>query len=386
MLCIVEPVEPSVRWRPRAAITLVFFLDGSVFSAWYSRLPAIQASLHLSPGQVGLALVGAPLGLLVAQPLVGAFISRRGSRPVVAAAPALLATVVLPALAVDARTLLLATTAVGLGTGALDIAMNAQGLVVERTVRRGLFSSLHAAFSFGALAGASLAGAVAAAGVPPLPHLAVCAVLGAAAAAGTAPFLVNDRHAEGVGPVPLPLRPSRGMMALALVAFSALLAEGAVFDWSGIFMARELGTSQGTAALALAAFSLGMGAGRLGADGASARLGSAATGRLGAATAALGLGLALAVADPVGSIVGFALMGTGLSAVFPLTLRAAGIRGGPTALAAISAGGYVGFLAGPPAIGLLADHVGLRVALAGVCLLCALAAVLAGALRTPDRP
>ena len=112
---------------------------------------------HLSPAQIGLALMGAPLGLLVAQPLVGAFVARRGSRPLVAAAPILLAAVVLPALAVDARTLLLATTAVGVSNGALDIAMNAQGLAVERVVGRPLFSSLHAAFSFGALAGASLA-------------------------------------------------------------------------------------------------------------------------------------------------------------------------------------------------------------------------------------
>src|SRR5207237_2936561 len=136
---------------------------------------------------------------------------------------------------------------------------------------------------------------------------------------------------------------------------------------------RETGASQGTAALALAAFSLGMGVGRLGADGVATQLGSAATGRLGAAAAALGLGLALGLATPGGSIAGFALMGLGLSAVFPLTLRAAGGRGGPRALAAISTAGYVGFLVGPATIGLLADRVGLRVALAGVCLLCGLA-------------
>jgi len=84
---------------PRTAVTAVFFLNGASFSSWYSRLPAIQDRLDLGPGAVGLALLGAPLGLLIAQPAVGAIIAAHGSRPLVAAAPLWLATVLLPALA-----------------------------------------------------------------------------------------------------------------------------------------------------------------------------------------------------------------------------------------------------------------------------------------------
>lgn len=131
---------------PRKAVTAVFFLNDASFSSWYSRLPTIQERLDIGPGAVGVALLGAPLGLRIAQPAVGAIIARRGSRPLVAAAPLYLAAVVLPALSVNLLTLFAAVTIVGAANGAMDIAMNAQGMAVERTAKRRLFSSLHAAF------------------------------------------------------------------------------------------------------------------------------------------------------------------------------------------------------------------------------------------------
>src|SRR5688500_1881554 len=120
----------------RAAVTAVFFLNGAVFISWSARLPDIQERLEIGPGALGLALLGAPLGLLAAQPLVGALVGRIGSRPLVAAAPLYIASVVLPALAVDTLTLLLAVSVVGAANGALDIAMNAQGVAVERIAER----------------------------------------------------------------------------------------------------------------------------------------------------------------------------------------------------------------------------------------------------------
>jgi MFS family permease len=364
-------------------VTGVYFLNGAVFSAWYARLPAIQERLDLSPGELGIALLGAPLGLLAAQPAAGALAARVGSRPVVAAAPLYLGAVVLPALAVDLPTLLVAVLLVGAANGVLDIAMNAQGLAVERAARAQLFSSLHAAFSFGALAGAALSGAVAAAGIAPLPHLAASAAVGAAVAAALTPRLLHDR---GDARSPRFARPSRRLAVLGVIAFCALLAEGAVFDWSSVYLRTEADASAGLAPLGLAAFSLLMGVGRLLADHSAARAGAAATARGGALLAALGLGLALALAAPAPAIVGFALMGFGLSAVFPLTLRASGYAGEAPApsLAAVSTLGYTGFLAGPPLIGLLAEASDLRVALALVCLLCCLAAALATQVQDGD--
>jgi len=308
-------------------------------------------------------------------------VARRGSgallRVLAVAAPL---TVVLPALAVDAASLGLLLLAVGAANGALDIAMNAQGVAVERAAGRRLFTSLHAAFSFGALAGAATAGLAAAAGLDPLVNLAVTAGAGGLAGAVAARGLIDD---PGRPQAPLLARPTPPLTALAVLAFCALLAEGSVFDWSGIYLADVLGAPGGTAALGLAAFSLTMGFGRLGGDGLNARFGAPAVVRAGALLAALGLGLAVAASAAGVALAGFAAMGLGLSVVFPLALRAAGDVGGAgPGLAAVSTVGYAGFLTGPPAIGLIAEGGGLRLALGLVAALVLAAAALSGHART----
>jgi len=377
------PVSAS---RARAAVTAVFFLNGAVFVSWYSRLPGIQEELDLGPGTLGLALIGAPVGLLLAQPLTGALAATVGSRRLVNAAPIWLAAGVVPALAVDAPTLALSTLAVGSANGVLDVAMNVEGLTVERLGGKRIFNSLHAAFSFGALTGAAIGGVAAAAGIDPLPHLAAVVVVGAAAATLASRGL-PPADAEPPTGGPRFARPSRRLAALGTIAFCALLAEGAVFDWSGIFIRRETGATVGLAPVGLAAFNLAMGFGRLSADRVSERVGSATLGRVGALVAAAGLGAALLLGSAAGAIAGFAVMGIGLAAVFPLAVRAAGYDpdiSGP-AVAAISSVGYAGLLSGPPAIGVLAEAVGLGGALACVCALLVLAAGLAGHLAIRAR-
>src|SRR3954470_1251342 len=309
--------------RARAAVTAVFFLNGMVFVSWYSRLPSIQDKVDLGTGALGLVLFGGPLGMLIAQPLTGALAATVGSRRIVNAAPLLLAAGILPALAGDGLTLGLATLVVGAANGALDVSMNVEGLAVGRAGDRRIFNSLHAAFSFGALAGASLGGLAASVGLEPLPHLAI--VVGAGAVAAS----IATRGLPAARAAPPPrgprfARPSRRLAVLGAIAFCALLAEGAVFDWSGIFMRREAGAALGLAPVALAVFNLAMGFGRLSADPLAERAGSGRLGRGGALLAAAGLMAALVVASPAASIAGFALMGCGLAAVFPLALRAAG--------------------------------------------------------------
>lgn len=293
-------------------------------------------------------------------------------------------TAALPAVAVDLPTLVAAVFLVGAANGALDIAVNANGLVVERLAGRPLFSSLHAGFSFGALAGAAAAGAFAAFGIRPLVHLLAWGAAGAIAAFALIRHLLKDE--PSVGPTAgarRRARPSRRLLVLSAIAFCVLLAEGAVFDWSGIFTASETGASESVAALSLALFSLTMGVGRLGGDAARARIGAPMLARAGAAIAATGLALAVIVATTPLALAGFGLMGIGLSVVFPLTLRAAG-RDRPQELAAVSAIGYTGFLVGPPLIGLLAELGNLRSALALVVVACAVAALLSSELHEPD--
>lgn len=371
----------------RAAVTAVFFLNGAAFSSLYARLPALQADLRLADAVLGALLLATAVGLLLAQPLAAVVAARRGSAPVTrASALALAAVLPLPALAPTPLAFGVALAALGACNGALDIAMNAQGIAVERRSPRRVYASFHAALSFGAVAGAAGAGAVAAVGVSPAVHL---AALGA--------ILIVAAHCAGRGLLPAHLdagaagptfaAPSRALAALGVVAFSCLLAEGAVFDWSAVYLRGTLDAGEAMAAAGLAAFSLTMGIGRLTGDRLADRLGPVVLARGGAALAGGSFALALVAASPPAAIAGFALLGAGLAAVFPLALAAAAARvpHAPTApaIAAVSTAGYLGLVCGPPTIGLLSGVVGLVGALALLVALCGVVVLLADTVRQP---
>ena len=174
---------------------------------------------------------------------------------------------------------------------------------------------------------------------------------------------------------------------VGLFAFCVLLSEGAVNDWAAVYLKGDLGAGEGLAAAGLAAFSLTMGFGRLTGDRLAERLGPVRLARAGAGLAAVGMIVAVAGGRQATAIAGFAAMGLGLASLFPLAIRAGAARGdapGP-AVAAVSGTGYLGFIAGPPLVGLMSELIGLRSALLLVAVLCALATVLAGAVRAPVR-
>jgi MFS family permease len=375
--------------RSRAAVTAIFFVNGALFGSLFARLPALQAQAAVGDGELGLALLLGALGLLAAQPATGALVARMGSAPVTAAGViGYSLSLPLAGLAEGLAALSLALLALGATSGMLDVAMNVQGIAVERRHPRRVFSSFHAAFSFGGLAGAGTGGLIAEAGVAPGPHLAAAAaVLLGVGVVATRGLLPASADAAPEGPR-LP-RPSRSLAVLGLVAFCAVMAEGSVNDWSAIHLSRSLEAGPGLAAAGLAAFSATMAFGRLAGDDLAAQVGPAALTRAGALLAATGLAAALLASTPAPAIAGFAVMGTGLAAIYPLTLAAAGrspdTLPGP-AIGAVSSTGYLGFLAGPPLIGFLSEAVGLRAALTPVIVLCLAVAVLAASVeprRTP---
>ncbi len=375
---------PGLR-RARLAVAAVFFINGVALGSWFVRIPAVQQGLSLGEGLLGLALLGAAVGALVSMPLAGALISRFGSRRVVGATALLLPlSVVLPALAPGLLLLVGAVAVVGAANGALDVSMNSQAVAVEREYGRPIMSSFHAAFSFGGLAGATLGGLVASAGVAPLPHLAAVAALGVVAAAFVYRALLPasaDAADEGE---PAFARPTRALLGLGVISFCVLLGEGAMSDWSAVYLDGTLETGPGFAAAGYAAFSLAMAFGRLFGDGLAERLGHVRLVRACGAIAAGGLGAALLVGQPVFALIGFACAGAGFSVVFPAALSAAGRAEGTAAgpaLAAVSTAGYTGFLVGPPAIGFAAELVGLGGALFVVVGLSAAIVIFAGAVR-----
>jgi Major Facilitator Superfamily len=169
----------------RLAVLGVFFANGVVIGTWVVRIPAVKERLGLGEGLLGLALLGAAVGALAAMPLVGAMVSRFGSRRVVGTTALLLSlSLIMPALAPNLFLLVLVLMLLGAANGGLDVSMNAQAVAVERGYGRPIMSSFHAAWSFGGLAGAALGGLLASIEVGPLPHFFAVAILSAIAIIG----------------------------------------------------------------------------------------------------------------------------------------------------------------------------------------------------------
>jgi MFS family permease len=368
------------------AVLAVFSVNGFVLANWFVRIPTIQQKLSLSEGLLGLALLGAAVGALVCMPLTGALVSRFGSRRVVGATALLLSlSVVLPALSPSLFWLIPALAVIGASNGALDVSMNSQAVAVEKRYGRPIMSSFHAAFSFGGLAGAVLGGLVASAEVQPLMHFSAVAVLCSVISAVFYRRLLPDSADAAEDGAPAFARPTRALLGLGVISFCVLLGEGAMGDWSAVYLENVLQTGPGFAAIGFAAFSLTMAFGRLFGDGVIERFGPVRVVRLCATIAAVGLGISLAVGQQYVALVGFACAGIGFSIVFPAALSAAGrtkgMAAGP-ALAAVSTAGYTGFLVGPPAIGFAAELTGLGGALYIVVFLSAVAVLMAGSVRT----
>jgi MFS family permease len=357
-----------------------------------TRMPAIQTKLALSPGQLGLALLGCTISGLIAMNIAGRIYRRFGSN--VITTPAAISTgiaLLLIAFAPTLPLLILALAFFGAGSGAMDITMNIQGSAVERGYGRPLFNSFHACFSVGSGVSALLGSTLAALNVNPEPHflaIVVCVCVG---------IVCSSRFLLPSGPVPnvqkrqahkaLSLRLSRTPMLLGVIAFCTLLSVGAMFDWSALYLSGTLHTEPGLAAAGFTTFLWCMAFGRGVGDSLTTRFGATMLVRSACLLAAIGLTLALAFTWTPVVLFGLGLVGIGLSVPFPLAVSAAGRFTGPdtsSALVMVTTWGYVGILAGPPMIGFIADWGGLRLALAPLVFLCVLAALCVPAMSTAD--
>jgi predicted MFS family arabinose efflux permease len=357
--------------RARAAVTALFLLNGATFGSWVSRIPDVSAALALDEAELGLALFGVAAGAVAVMPFVAPAVRRLGSRRVTtAAALAFCASLPLLGLAGDLPALAGALVVFGATNGALDVSMNDNGGRMERLLERPIMGTLHAGFSGGAALGALVGGAVARAGVPASTHFAAVAVVLAAAAVSAGRSLADLPDPDQSRS---PVRRRRGgihlsgpLLTLLTIGLCAAFAEGAVSDWSALYLVNALGTSTAVGATGFVAFSTLMVIGRLTQDRLVHRFGDTTIRRVGASAAALGMSTALLTRDPHVAVAALGIVGAGLAASFPLAMSGASRLPGiapANAVAAVSATAYTALLAGPPLVGLLADATSLRTAL-----------------------
>jgi len=367
--------------RARVAVASIFFVNGVVLASWVPHIPAVKSRLGAGEAALGWALLAMAAGAVLALPLAGWLIGRFGSRVMTGSAAAAFCLVMpLPVFSPSLPVLGLSLALLGALNGLLDVSMNTQAAALERAVGRPIMSSFHALFSTGGMVGAIGASAAMAAGAGDANHVITAAVLMLGVVALVAPQLLPGRSAEE-RPGPAFVRPSRALVGLGILAFLGLLAEGAMADWSAVYLRETLGSSLAVAATGFAAFSLAMAAGRFMGDTLVSCLGARAVLRGSGSVAAAGLGGALLISHPLAGIVGCALVGLGIANIIPVLFSAAprAAKAEPgTALAAVATIGYGGFLSGPPLIGITGEAVGLPVALGLVSAACALVALLAG--------
>jgi predicted MFS family arabinose efflux permease len=305
-------------------------------------------------------------------PFSGRLVGRAGAgRLAFASGVALTAAITLPGLGRDVWTLCLALVLLGMANAMMDVAMNAKAATVESAAGVHLMSAFHGMWSVGFFLGAATGGLFAAIGVVPGLHLLIVAlaVLGLLL---TQRAILRDKPAQVSTTDPVLALPRGALWPLALIATASMLAEGAVADWSAVYLRETIGSSPGVAALALSAFSLGLTVTRFAADRLGERFGDLVLLRAGALIAALGMTVGIVSQTTSIAILGFLSVGVGFAAVVPIAFRRAANMEGITpgvGVAAVATLAYTGFLAGPPLIGLLAEGVGLGMAMAIIPLL-----------------
>ncbi|MGO4129144.1 MFS transporter [Inquilinus sp. YAF38] len=369
---------------PRLATRAMFLICGTVTASWAPQVPLAKARLGIDDGVLGLALLGMGAGAMVAMPLAG-FLAARFSSRLITALGGLVICLSLPLiiLAPDALALGLALFLFGAATGSMDVAMNVQAAAVEARGGRPLMSSFHGMFSVGGLIGAGGASLLLGLGLSPLTvALVVSGLMLALLAAQAGSMLPPERGATQAGAgFTLP----RGIvLVLGLLTFVLFQAEGAILDWSAVFLHEARGQDPAVSGLGYAMFAVAMAVMRLAGDGITSRFGGEAVVRVGSALAAAGFLLAILAPWPVAGLIGFALVGIGAANVVPVLFSAAGRVPGMApglAISTIATLGYCGILVGPAAIGFIADHLGLPAALGIVAALLVATAASARAVR-----
>ena len=364
-------VPSPTLWRARLSISFIFFANGFVVASWLPHVPEVKERLALGDFQLGIALFSMAAGSVLALPSAGWLAARFGSRIVVKGAGlALCLLLPAPVTAPGLPMLSLALLLFGAANGMLDVAMNAQTVQVEDRYLRPIFSSLHGLYSTGGMAGAGLAALAVWAGFSAAAHvLCVTGLLAPPLFAATRSLLHDEagRAAENA----VLAWPPRALLGLGALSFLALLAEGAIGDWAGVFLREYHGAGMDSVAAGFAGFSLTMAVGRFSGDWVHRRWAAATLLRAGGLIAGLGLAMALFVPGTMLAVTGFAIFGLGLANMVPILFGAAGrtkdIAAG-LGIAAVATPGYGGLLGGPPLIGTIAELIGLRLALVAILL------------------
>ncbi|MER2535729.1 MAG: MFS transporter [Rhizobiaceae bacterium] len=347
--------------RGRHGVSAVFFMNGFITGSWAPQIPVVMGNLGISEFTLGLLILLFGLGAIASMSWCGYLIARHGATAVlrafaVAGTISLLLVVLAPGLPLAAAAMIL----FGGVIGGMDVAMNANGVAVEKKRGRAIMSSLHGFWSLGGFAGGALGGfAIERAGQ--VQHAVGVTLLAAAIVAWALPRLLGDQAPAQAARPRIGLPKSPLIYAIGVMALFSMVPEGAVLDWSALYLRQELGSDVAVSGFAFAAFSATMALVRFMGDAVRDRLGAVTTLRVSSLVAAAGiLGAGLAP-SPWLAIAAFAFSGLGIANMVPIAFSAAGNQKDVSTgagMSVVTTMGYSGILAAPSLIGFVGGHVG----------------------------
>jgi MFS family permease len=357
----------------RIAVKIAFFLNGFIYANWVSRLPRIQEYFHAHDGIIGIVLFSLSLGAVAAMPFTGWMIIKNGSRRITLfSLLGYCALVPMISLMPGIPALVILFIIMGIFTGMLDVAMNAQAVMVEQQYRKPIMTSFHALFSIGMALGAWCATVVTELQFSLLQHFSLVATASLVAVTWVGRNLIYDKPQARSETGPMLRIPNAALISIGIIAFCCMIGEGAMSDWTVNYMENITHASKTLAPVGLSAFATAMTLGRIFGDRVRIKLGDARLIIYGGVVAATGLVCSLTLLDPYIAISGFFLVGLGLSTIVPIAYSIAGnAQGLPSGvgIAMVTTIGYSGFLFGPPIIGFVAYFYNLRIGLAAVLIL-----------------
>lgn len=347
------------------AVGLVFMTISTLFGSWVTRIPDIKTMLNFDEGTLGLSLLGMSIGALLMMPFSAWVMSKFGTgKTMFIGVIVATFTMALPAFATSFWSLVALLFLAGLLHGLTDVAMNAAAAAIEQTQKIRILSTCHGMFSLGGMLGAVLGSYLAGLGVSVQMHLMSVSIFMIVVVLLFSKTLLNVEDVE-TEEGKLFVLPSGALIGLAIVGFVIMMGEGAVADWSAIYIRDYLSGSAAMAGLGFAGFSLTMAIGRFTGDAIIPKYGSKAIIQFGSILGAIGLAAVIFIPNIYVAIAGFTIIGLGFSCVVPILFSAAakvpGVVPG-TGIAAVTTSGIFGFLIGPPSIGMIANQFSLTFA------------------------
>lgn len=378
---MIKNLKSFFKNRDAVSIGLVFMTVSILFGSWVTRIPDVKANLELSEGTLGLSLLGMSIGALLMMPFSAWIMSKFGTgKTIVIGILVAIVTMALPVFATSFWMLVSFLFLAGLCHGLTDVAINAAAAMIEQSQRIRILSTCHGMFSIGGMFGAILGSFLASMGVSVQVHLTSLAVVMIIFILLISKNLLKVENAE-IEEGKIFVLPSGGLIGLAVIGFAIMMGEGAIADWSAIYIKDYLYGTAAIAGLGFAGFSFTMSLGRFMGDSIVPKYGSKNIIRFGSALGAFGLALVIFIPHIYVAILGFTIVGLGFSCVVPILFSAAAkvpdVASG-TGIAAVTTSGIFGFLIGPPAIGFIANEFNLTIALGCVMVLAGLAAIASG--------